>query len=191
MDLMRLFAGNPEWCFAQVRDGGKPVTKREVRDGAEGIGPLAGDEIHASYRFGGTTMGYFSTDRTKHGAAKRFGLQIFASKGIITMTTGALPEVWFVEDPSWQPGSSKAAWKRITSAGIDKPETLTDAGHSYGNHLIALDLIRAIETNAQPKGSIYDGRAALEMIMAVYESHRLKGPVPLPLKSRAHPLTLL
>jgi len=50
MDLMRLFAGDPQWCFARVSDGGKPVTKNEVRDGAEGIGPLAGDEIHAMYR---------------------------------------------------------------------------------------------------------------------------------------------
>jgi len=191
MDLMRLFAGDAQWCSAYVSDGGKPVTKSEVRDGAEGTGPLAGDEIHAMYRFSGTAMGYFSTCRTRHGAAKRFGLQIFASKGILTMTTGALPEVAFVEDPSWQPGASKAPWHRITSAGIDKPETLSDAGQSLGNRLIALDLIRAIETDTQPKGSLYDGRAALEMILAVYESHRLKGPAALPLKNRVHPLTLL
>jgi hypothetical protein len=60
-----------------------------------------------------------------------------------------------------------------------------------GNRLIALDLIRAIETDTQPKGSMYDGRAALEMIMAVYESHRLKEPVTIPLKNREHPLSLL
>ncbi|MEK7994682.1 MAG: Gfo/Idh/MocA family oxidoreductase, partial [Planctomycetota bacterium] len=191
MDLMRLFAGDAQWCFAQVSDGGRPVTRSEVRDGAEGIGPLAGDEIHAMYRFSGTTMGYFSTCRTRDGAAQRFGLQIFASKGILTMTTGALPQVAFVEDPSWQPGSSKALWHRITSAGIDKPETFSDAGQNLGNRLIALDLIRAIETDTQPKGSIYDGRAALEMILAIYESHRLKAPAALPLKSRVHPLTLL
>jgi len=204
MDLMRLFAGDAQWCFAQVNEAGKPVTKSDVRGGAEGIGPLAGDEIHAMYcvsrasspRFEGGTpsppaMGYFSTCRARHGAPTRFGLQIFASKGILTMTTGALPQVWFVEDPSWQPGTSKALWHRITSAGIDEPETLSDAGQSLGNRLIALDLIRAIETDTQPKGSIYDGRAALEMILAVYESHRLKGPAALPLKSRVHPLSLL
>ena len=38
---------------------------------------------------------------------------------------------------------------------------------------------------------MYDGRAALEMILAVYESHRLKGPADLPLKNRKHPLTML
>ena len=191
MDLMRLFAGDPQWCFARVRDNGKPVTKKEVRDGAEGIGPLAGDEIHAMYRFREPTMGYFSTHRAKHGVAKRFGLQIYGTKGILTTTTGALPEVWFVEDPFWQPGRSKARWKQISSAGIDEPETKTDTGHVFGNRLIALDLIRAIERNTQPQGSVYDGRAALEMILAVYESHRLNVPVNLPLKNRKHPLILL
>lgn len=191
MDLMRLFAGDPQWCFARVSDAGRPVTKSEVQDGAEGIGPLAGDEIHAMYRFGGTTTGYFSTHRARDGAATRFGLQIFASRGILTMTTGALPQVAFVEDPSWSLRDSKAPWKKITSAGIDKPETLSDPGQSLGNRLIALDLIRAIETNTQPRGSAYDGRAALEMILAVYESHRLNAPVAFPLQNRRHPLSQL
>ena len=102
------------------------------RDGAEGIGPLAGDEIHATYRFSGTAMGYFSTHRARHGAGKRFGLQLLGTKGILTMTTGALPDVWLVEDPSWQPGQSRTMWKRITSAGIDKQETLNDRGHEIG-----------------------------------------------------------
>jgi hypothetical protein len=57
--------------------------------------------------------------------------------------------------------------------------------------MIVRDLIRAIETGTQPKGNIYDARGALEMILAVHESHRLKGPITLPLKNREHPLTLL
>lgn len=191
MDLMRFFAGDARWCFASVRDSGELVTEKHIRDGAEGIGPLAGDEIHAVYRFGGTTMGYFSTQRARNGAAKRFGLQVYGSKGILTMTTGAVPEMWFVDDPSWQPGRSKSNWKRISSSGLDMQEPLDGPGLDYGNYLIALDLIRAIETDTQPKGSMYDGRAALEMIMAVYESHRLGAPVELPLKNREHPLSML
>ena len=56
---------------------------------------------------------------------------------------------------------------------------------------IAQDLIEAIEKDRQPLGSMYDGRAALEMILAVYESHRIKGPVEIPLKNRKHPLSML
>ena len=191
MDLMRCFAGDPRWCFAQVKADGRPVTRSDVRDGAEGIGPLAGDEIHATYGFDGLTMGYFASHRARDGIADRFGLQIYGSKGILTMTMGAVPEIWYVEDPSWQPGRSKATWKRISSAGIDRPEPLSDPHHSHGNRLIALDLIRAIETGGRPKGSMYDGRAALEMILAIYESHRLKAPVTLPLHNRQHPLHTL
>ncbi len=60
-----------------------------------------------------------------------------------------------------------------------------------GNVWIARDLIDAIERDRQPIGSVYDGRAALEMILATYESQRLGRPVALPLQNRRHPLTLL
>ncbi|MBN1817491.1 MAG: Gfo/Idh/MocA family oxidoreductase [Sedimentisphaerales bacterium] len=189
MDLMRFFAGDPQWCFAQVRSEGRPVTPGDVRDGAEGIGPLAGDEIHAMYGFNGKTVGYFSTHRTRHGASQRYGLQIYGSKGILTTTTGAVPEVWFTEDPAWQPGRSKSPWKRISSEGIDRPEPLRDPQQRYGNRCIALDLIGAIASNSQPKGNVYDGRAALEMILGIYQSHRWKAPVPYPLVNRKHPLS--
>jgi predicted dehydrogenase len=191
MDLMRFFAGDPQSCFAQVRAQGHLVGKEDVREGAEGIGPLAGDEIQALYRFGGTAVGYFATDRARHGASARYGLEIRGTKGILTTTMGAFPETWFVEDPSWQPGRSKTPWKRITSEGIDKPEPVSDPSQRHGNRLIALDLIQAIETDRRPQGSMYDGRAALEMILAIYESHRQNALVPLPLANRRHPLRLL
>ena len=47
MDLMRLLAGDPQRCFAEVKADGHPVTEDDVREGAEGIGHLAGDEIQA------------------------------------------------------------------------------------------------------------------------------------------------
>ena len=49
-------------------------------------------------------------------------------------------------------------------------------------------LLDAIEKDRQPLGSMYDGRAALEMIHAVYASQRAGKPVDLPLKERGHPL---
>jgi len=194
MDLMRLIAGDPLWCFAEVRRGGRPVTKKDVLEGGEGYGPVAGDEINAMYRFGKLAVGYFSSHRARHGISERWGLQLYGSKGIITIGQGGKKprNSWFIDDPTWQPGRSNARWQQITSAGPGKPEPIKDVESiSRGNRLIALDLTRAIETDTQPKGSMYDGRAAVEMIMAVYESHRVKGPVVLPLKNRDHPLSLL
>src|SRR5262249_41492521 len=200
MDLMRLLAGDPRWCFARVLQGGKPVTKADVRDGNEGIGPLAGDHVTAVYGFDKGVTGYFASVRdrgvglnTQTGVpGSRFGLHLYGTRGIVHLTTGSLAAVHFCADPSWSPGQSGAKWQPITSAGLDQPEPLRDpSGLSLGNLWIVQDLIEAMEQDRQPRGSVYDGRAALEMILAVYESHRLRGPVGLPLENRQHPLTRL
>ncbi len=191
MDLMRFLAGDCRWCQAQVLQAGQPATRSDVREGGEGMGPILGDRLYATYGFDRGVIGTFGTHKARHGAGSRFGLTLYGSRGIIQLTTGSLPPVWFLDDPSWFPGKSKAAWQEITSAGLGKPETLKDGGLGQGNVWIANDLIEAIEKDRQPLGSMYDGRAALEMIHAVYESHRIKGPVELPLKTRVNPLTLL
>ena len=190
MDLMRFLAGDARWCYARVSQDGAPVTKAEVKEGAEGAGPLAGSHILAVYGFAQGATGYFGTQKSNPGNA-RFALQVFGSKGILQLTTGSLPAAFFIDDPTWFTSKSKATWQEITSAGLGKPEPLKDGGLGQGNIWIARDLIEAIEKDRQPLGSIYDGRAALEMILAVYESHRVKGPVEIPLKNRRHPLTML
>lgn len=191
MDLMRFLTGDPQWCDARVWQNGKPAAKSDIRPGGEGMGPILGDRIWASYGFDKGVIGTFGTHRARHGAGARFGLQVFGSQGIIQLATGSLPAVYFLDDPSWSGARSKAAWQEITSAGLGKPEPLKDPGLGAGNVWIAKDLIESIEKDRQPLGGMYDGRAALEMILAVYESHRLRGPVDLPLKNRKHPLTVL
>jgi predicted dehydrogenase len=194
MDLMRYLVGDAKECYAQVVHAGKPVAKADVREGSEGIGPLAGDHIDAQYRFAGNLVGTFGTRRLAHPKGtrlSRFGLRVYGTNGVLHLNTGTLPATFFLEDNSWSPGASKAAWQEITSAGVGKPETLKDASLTAGNVLIVRDLMEAIEKDRQPRGSMYDGRAALEMILAVYESHRLKRPVELPLANREHPLGLL
>ena len=56
------------------------------------------------------------------------------------------------------------------------------------NHLLATSLLAAVEGRGAPLSSGEDGRAALEMILAVYESHLSGERVALPLSRRTHPL---
>ena len=154
------------------------------------MGPILGDDIAATYGFDHGVTATFGRARRNTVRASVYGMQIYGTKGIIHLTTGSLPATDLLDDPPWFPASG-GGLKEITSAGIGKAETIKDTGLGLGNVWIAKDLLEAIEKDRQPLGSMYDGRAALEMILAVYESYRVKGPVELPLKNRKHPLTLL
>lgn len=191
-NLMCALGGAPEWCMARVLNGGRPAGRGDVVEGAEGIGPLAGDEIHAMYRLAGGAMGYFDSVR---GAAKppsRFGLQIIGSEGIIqAFDTGHLPEMYLLEDPQWSPGKTGRRWVPISSAGVGQVETLKNAGLAGGNLLAVKDLIAAVEENRQPLASLADARMATEMVVAAFEAHRQGGVVKFPLSVRANPLTIM
>jgi predicted dehydrogenase len=191
MDLIRMLGGDAHWCFGRVSTAGRPITKADVVDGNEGIGPLAGDTVQAMYGMDGDATAYFASHRGTSGKRPRFAVQVFGSEGILEMTTGYLPSVKYLADPSWSPGQSGAKWQGVSSAGLGKPEPLQDdKGHS-GNRQGALELLASIRENRQPNGGIYDARAAMEMIVAVFESQRVGGPVKLPLATRQNPLTLL
>ncbi len=190
LNLTNLFGGAPQWCFGRVTQEGKPVTPDDVFDGPEGIGPLAGDEVHATYGLEGGKTAYFDSVRNMGTGHPRFGLWIYGSEGVIRLTTGHLSRMYYLPDPFWSPGRSGKAWLPITSAGVDKPEPLTDGGLYAGNVLAVNDLLAAIEEDRNPQSSIYEARTAIEMIVAVFESHRTGGPVTMPLKNRENPLTM-
>jgi predicted dehydrogenase len=190
-DLMRHFVGDAKWCFARIQQAGRKAVAGDVRQAGEQLGPILGDHIAASYGFSGLAVGHFFTHVAKDGANTRYWLEVCGTKGVVHIGFGILPPAYFCEDPSGMFGKSKAAWQEITSAGVGKPEPLTTKELDNGNILIVNDLIEAIEKDRAPLDGIHDGRAALEMILAVYESHRLERAVELPLKNRKHPLAMM
>lgn len=191
LDLMRYFGGDATSCYATITSQGKPVTKADVVKGNEGLGPLAGDGVNAMFTLSSGATGYFGSHRGKGGGKGRFALAIYGSKGIVEILTGYLPSVKYLPDPAWSPARSGVAWENVSSNGLAKPESLRDTGAHGGNLLAVKDLIRCIETDGTPMCGVYEGRAIVEMIMSIFESQRIKGPVVLPLKDREHPLSKL
>ncbi|MDP6444485.1 MAG: Gfo/Idh/MocA family oxidoreductase [Pirellulaceae bacterium] len=189
LNLMHHFGGDPTWCFARVSQDGEPLQKKHVQPGAEGIGPLAGDSLSAVYGMNDGATGFFGSVRNT--AGRRFGLQLLGTKGAIDLTTGYLPKANFLDDPSWSPGRSGKQWKPITSAGVGKPETVKDPSHLGGNIAACIDLVESIEEDRLPEANIFEALTSVEMIASVFESQRQGGPVPLPMQTRANPLTLI
>lgn len=176
-------AGPAKACAANVYQNGQLITKADVKDGDEGIGSLAGDEVHARFEMGNGLPFFF--DSLKDARLKKpayddpasFGLQIFGNAGVIDLRMDQEPFAWI------QTGSEPR--KPVLA---DK-----DIAKKVSSHEISgLDLVAAIQENRAPLCDAIHGRHIMEMISAVYESHRLNGQrVTLPLKTRVNPLTRL
>jgi hypothetical protein len=133
---------------------------------------------------------YFASQRAS-ASRTRFGLTICGTEGVIEMTTGYLPSVRYLPEPSWSAAQTGAKWLNVTSAGLNKPEPLDRDKDPNGNRPCVMELLASIRENRSPSGGIEDARAALEMIVAVFESQRIGGPAKLPLENRQNPLTML
>ena len=191
LNLVQHLGGGPKSCFARVMLEGRPVRPDDVQPGNEGIGPLAGDEVHATYLLSGGAVAHFDSVRKAQNKANRFGLQILGSEGVIDMRIGYLPQSYFLADANWSPGLSGKSWTPISSAGVGKPEPLKDGGLPAGNVLAVQDLLGAIEQRRHPECSIYEGLVTIEMIAGAFESQRVGGPVTFPLANRENPLAML
>jgi predicted dehydrogenase len=176
-------AGAPRACTAGVYQNGKPVTQADVKDGDEGIGPLAGDEVHARFEMENGVPLFF--DSIKDGRLKKpayddpasFGLQIFGNAGVIDLRMDQEPFAWIQtgKEPRKAVLEDKVLAKKVSSHEIS-----------------GLDLIAAIQENRAPLCDAVQGRQIIEMISSVFESHRLNGRrVTFPLQTRVNPLTLL
>jgi predicted dehydrogenase len=191
LDMMHAVSGPPSSCFAVLDRDGKSVEKKDVKAGNEGLGPLAGNRVEAQYRFPSGVVGYFSSRAKAGGNPSRFGMRVYGSKGIIDLPMGYGLPATLLKDPGWGTADSRAKWQKVTSQGIDKPETQPGTGYEAGNPAVIRDLIDAIRKDRAPICGLVEAREVVEMILACFESHRMKKPVDLPLANRKHPLTML
>ncbi|MGI6459726.1 MAG: Gfo/Idh/MocA family protein [Candidatus Hydrogenedentales bacterium] len=187
-DLMRFFmGGSPQWCAADVTVGGRPAGPADVHEATEPLGPVVGDRIHAVYGFQGGVAGYFDSMKNPDGNGGRFGLDLYGSRGIVSIRILPGDHVvsvhWF-GDPSWSPGAKAAHWAPLP----DAPAVEMNDLQRERNRIITDDLIAAIEEDRRPAFSIHDGLASWEMIQAVFESCVQDTRVALPLADRTHPL---
>lgn len=188
MNLIHTLAGPPQWCLASVTQQGRPVEPSDAVEGNEGLGLLAGDGVHAFYGgFADGATAHFDSQRLAMGKPSRFGLTIYGTQGVLEVLTGYLPSVQFLPDPGWTPGRSGKKWQAVSSRGIGVPEPLEDGGLDAGNILVARDLLAAIREDRQPLASVYDARAAWEMVVAPQAAASQGGAVSWPLANRQNP----
>jgi len=193
-NLACVFGGAPKSCVATVLQDGKPITKTDVKEGDEGIGALAGNEVHARFEMTNGIPLFFESVQNAGDKQAGFGLQIIGTKGIIDFRIDKEPFAHLLAGSPFDPALKEPRhWQPITTAGIGLPEPIVDLGKQLSTHETAgLDLIAAIRDNRAPLCDAVQGREIIEMISSVFESHRLGSQrVTFPLQTRVNPLTLL
>lgn len=196
LDSIRYFAGaNVAWAHGHVTQDGKEVTLADIREGDEAVGLLAGNGLAAYYVFENGITAHYESHRGKpsgnHTSSRWFGFEVHGTEGIISLRNSPSGEMYLYPHGLWIPG--EAEWERILLDEWEKhPDGTPRSGQEQmhlSNQMIVKELIQAIEEDRDvvAVSSGADAHAALEMIMAVHESQRLKTRVSFPLKNRENP----
>lgn len=193
LNLMHYFGGDPKSCSAIMLQDGRPVTSSDLVEGNEGLGPLAGNELHARFELARGVVAYFDSIANDGSGGAGFGLQLIGTEGILNLQCDQNPLAHLIPGNPFQPTDAPRPWLPLTTAGVGKPEPQSEMIRAVANHQAAAnDLIDAIEQDRAPLCDEQQGATTVEMICGVFESHRLGGAtVPLPLSERDHPLTRL
>jgi len=193
LNLVEYFAGRITSCSATMLQDGRRITADDVKPGAEGLGPLAANEIHARYQTERGITAYY--DSIANDGVGRFAycMQLIFSKGVITWHIDNNPVAYFAPGNPFAPPNNTQPWIPITTEGIGGPETQPDVVHDVQHHVAGVrDLIDAVDNKRVPLCDVHAGAATVEAICAVFESHRQNGAiVDFPLKERQNALTLL
>lgn len=162
VDMIRFFGGEADWVFGHIERRTEGIY---VEDIAQAFIHLKSG-IHASIE-GGGIRNYFN-----------FELDIQGSKGRILIGNG-VSGMWVANKSPHYLGFMELE---------KRPFPTSEKG---GNPWILQveDMISCIENNHESISSGYDGRQALELVMAIYESARLGGvKVSFPLNIQESPL---
>ncbi len=172
-NLAHHLAGNPLACTAKLLQDGRPVVRADIQDGGEGVGSVAGNELHARFEMERGVPVLFRSVRRAGSKAAGFGLQLVGTKGTVDLRVGMDPFARLADKP----------------IGPSGPDVLKQVN---SQEPAGRDLLAAIRDDRAPLCDARAGRVTIEMICAVLESHRLGGQrVTFPLQTRQNPLTLL
>ena len=194
LNLFHHFGGYPIACTGTMLKQGRPVTGKDVVEGAEGLGPLAADEVHARWRMEKGITATYTTFVNDGSDKKGYAAHMMGTKGMISIHIDRDPVAWLSPGNPFDPASRSLPRVPITTAGLGQPENNPALVAKVHNHVLAIeDLIAAVDNDREPLCDARQGATTVEMICAVFESHRQGGrEVAIPLQGfRGNALTKL
>ena len=193
MNLIHYFAGEPKSCSAIMLQDGRRITGSDVGEGAEGLGPLAANEVHARYETTQGVIACYDSIANDDTAGDAYCMQLIGSRGIVTIHIDRDPVAHLIPGNPFKPTAEPRRWIPITTAGPGEPENQAERVAGVHNHVLGVqDLIEACDSDREPLCNAREGALTVEMICGVFESHRRGGEtVEFPLEERGNALELL
>jgi len=146
-DIMRFFAGDVRWVLGTA-------SRRQRRD------LRVEDTSLAMLHFSSGAQGVTIVDELTE--FSHFKLELHFERGLVTLGSGAGALKSVPTSSSTEPWWQELAPDTLPAPAWDGTPILN----------AARDLVHCLETGAEPRSTGEDGRAALEVIMALYESER-------------------
>ena len=197
LDLGVFLFGSPENVFAEVFQNGRPIVCSDRMPTSEPLGPVAGTDLFASFRFPGEVRGIFESRRGLFRNQVRMGVTVAGTEGCLSVRYDSERNLRRSRSP--YPPEDESAYEVVPlledreipgAEPLDSSLLHGDAASYFmnNNRFAAWNLVQAIQENREPAASAKDARMVLEMIYAIYQSQLSGGKVSLPLKNRTHPL---
>jgi predicted dehydrogenase len=189
-DLYRFLAGDVAWVSGQVLAGGREATAADIYE-IPHEGPAAGDEVAVQFAFRSGVYGF-------HDGLGHVDVEVVGTHGRMLFWEGGAPR------RPWPFGERRAIWTRHADGEFGRTargapdwqpldgvseEELCQPRHAYARSIDRF--LRAIEGEGSPLCTGEDGRASIEMALAIYASHFSGRRIALPLLAERHPLAAL
>ncbi|MBC8235143.1 hypothetical protein H8E77_36820, partial [bacterium] len=176
-DSIRIFGGDADWVFAQVTTNGQDISANDITH-VPRSGLVAGVDAPSYFYFknGVYAMVHSFGD---------FGVELIGTKGRILLKEGYSPRPQPYVSGIWTHDKSPGEWQTITT---ERDELIMPPHFRLAYARMVQEMIDCIEEDREHYSNGKEGRAALELIMAIYESQRTGARVKLPLDVRVNPL---
>lgn len=189
-DLVRWFAGEPNFCTAQITCNGLPAMIEDAHESAaENLGPLLGDTIHAEFNMASGVYVRYVSDARLHETVGPWGIEFVGTRGRARLFAEMPPTLSLLTESHPSSAECIQRWSRWPKT--EQPYHAPVAGLSglaASNHHGVIDWLESIAESREPHASGHGALKSLEMIHGIWQAGLTMKRAYFPLVNRLHPL---
>ena len=184
-DFLDQVWGPPLWCSAHITVNGRDATPADLKQGAEGMGLVAGNGIRAYYQFEGGFAAACESYEGDHDDRRPYRIDIHGTEGTLSLPGPMSNEPDIYYHPRVAPRLfNDDRWEIIPAEPPPDDDKWVNA-----HHRMARSMLDQIE-GREPEFELLEGKVArrhVQWALAAHAAHMAGGRVELPLDRDDNP----